>query len=81
MGTFSMDPSIARTKATICICFVDGIKLDRCVSLDCLEIGYESRLGRTSSLGAVGAHFFAETRKYGNTEIRKYGFKFHILPC
>ena len=39
MVTFKMDPSIARTEATICICFVDGAMLDCHVGLDCLEVG------------------------------------------
>ena len=38
MVTFKMDPSIARAKATIYICFVDGAMLDRHVGLDCVEV-------------------------------------------
>ena len=43
MVTFKRDPSIARAEATICICFVDDAMLDRCIGLDCLEVG--SNLG------------------------------------
>jgi hypothetical protein len=39
MVTFKMDPFIARAEVTICICFVDGVMLDRHISLDCLEVG------------------------------------------
>lgn len=37
MITFKMVPSIARADATIFICFVDDVVLDRRVSLEYLE--------------------------------------------
>jgi hypothetical protein len=49
MLTFNMVLSIARTDATICICFVDDAVADCLVVLDCLEEGYESGLAKTST--------------------------------
>jgi hypothetical protein len=66
MMTFKMVPSIARTDATICICFVDGAVVDHLVVLDCMEEGYEYGLIRTSiperSRGRDDAFFFRKLK-------------------
>jgi hypothetical protein len=38
MVTFKMDPFTTRAEATICICIVDSVMLDRRVGLDYLEL-------------------------------------------
>ena len=39
MVTFKIEPSIGRVDATLYICFVNDVMLDRQVGLDCLEVG------------------------------------------